>query len=176
MPKRKTLKFFFWDKKLYRTVRIIRPSNLVEAWWFSERKSVTLLYSDFKSHAEVAVQTGTAAEIMQCTPQALMRYVYGGHIHYPEHSYALDGKYGEAEQKEWYRTKYKYWWGEHNLLELHDYLMTIRRGWPRKDGGPTPLQRTPSKAEIHAIFNNSPTLYVKGIEGDYIPIFRQPTW
>jgi hypothetical protein len=113
---------------------------------------------------------------MRTTPQVLKKYITDGYVHEPDKSYTFDGKFGEAEDPAFNRTKYTYWWGEHNLLEVHDYMMTIRRGWHRKDGGPTPLQKTPTKAEIHAVFNNSPELYVKGASGDYIPVFRQPTW
>lgn len=175
-PERKNLKYFFWDGHLYKIIRINRPANLVEAWCFSERKSVTMLYSDYKNRAKPAIQSGAAAKIMRVDIRTIKMYVWNGFIHPVEVSYALDGLFGESKSNTWNESKVKWWWGEHNLMELHDYLMTTRRGFPRKDGGPTPLQHTPSKAEIRAAFNNSTVLYVKGASGEFIPTFEQPKW
>ena len=173
---RKNPKYFFWDGRLHKVLRINRPANLVDAWCFIERRSINLLFTDYRNRAKIAVQTGTAAQIMRVDIRTMKMYIINELIHHPEVSYALDGKFGVAEGTAWNESKVKWWWGEHNLMELHDYLMTTRRGFPRNDGGPTPLQKTPTKAEIRAAFNNSTILYVKANSGEYVPVFQQPTW
>ena len=150
--------------------------NLVEAWCFADRKSVSMLFTDYRNRAKVAVLTARAGEIMHRNAQTMRKYVIHGNIRPPEFSYTLDGNFGVASSEEWSHQKYKRWWGEHNLMELHDYLMTVHRGWPRKDGRPNQQSTTPSKAEIRAAFNNSTLLYVKGTDGEFVPVFQQPNW
>lgn len=177
-PQRKNPKHFFWDGKLHRVLRINRPVNLVEAWCFDDRQTVTLLFSDYRSRAKIAVQTGAAAKIMHVDIRTMKYYIINKVIHPISASYALDGKFGVArEGAAWNESKIRWWWGEHNLYELHDYLMSMgANGTPRKDGRPKTLQKFPTKAEIHAAFNNSTVLYVKGTDGDYVPVFNQPKW
>lgn len=146
-------------------LRINRPANLVEAWCFSDRKGVNLLYTDYRNNAKLAVRTGQAGKIMHRSARAMKGYCLNGVIHLPEISYGLDGEFKPGRR----------WWGEHNLMELHDYLMTIGYGHPRKDGKITPY-KLPSKAEIRAAFNNSTILYVKGKDGEFVPLFEQPKW
>lgn len=176
---RKSPRHFFWDNKLHRVLRINRPANLVEVWCFSERKSKSILYTDYRNNAKVAVQTGTAAKILRVSSITLFRYIKKGAIKPPERSYAFDGLFGQAAPDGHIKNisnQNHLWWGEHSLMEAHDAMMEVRRGFKRKDGGPTPLQKIATKAEIHAAFNNSTTLYVKGKDDEFVPLFRQPNW
>lgn len=174
-PKRKTPRHFFWDKKLHKVLRINRPANLVEAWCFQDRKSVTLLHTDFRTNAKPAIQTGDAAVLLNTTIRTLKLYIARGDIRTGDHSYALDGKYGASESSEYNRAKYKIWWGEHHLMEIHEYLINSSPVFSRP-GRPALRNGLPTKAEIHAYFNNSPVMYVKNNEGEFIPVFNQPKW
>ncbi len=176
-PSRKDPGHFFWDGNLHKVLRVVKPANLVEAWCYEDRKIVDLLYSDYRHNAKIAVQSGRAAEIMHVSARSMKRYIAMERIHPPARAYALDGRFGAyPPDATWYDVKSKFWWGEHNLIELHEYLSTVSRGYKRLDGRPSPMSKLATKAEIRAAFNNSTMLYVKGTKGDYVPVFNQPDW
>ena len=62
--KRKKMRFFYYDDKLHKVIRINYPANLVEAWCFSERRRVSLLYTDWKRNAGKAITTGEMCELL----------------------------------------------------------------------------------------------------------------
>ena len=156
-------KFFFWEDKLHKVLRVDRPGNLVDAWRFEDGRVVTLLYTDYKMNAGKAIRHSEAAKLIRLKPDTLNRYILRGKIRPPERSYDLNGD----RQKGWQR-----WWSEKNMLELHDYLMTVHKGSPRKDGQITPMQHLPSRAEIVAAFNESQKVFVRTADGTEIPLFR----
>jgi hypothetical protein len=163
---RRKLTHFFWDKRLHKVLRINRPANLVDAWCYEDHKRVAILLSDFRVKAKKAIQSGEAARLMGCSTRTLLRAVQSGSIHVPQRSYGIGYK------TEHFRTKV--WWGEHNLLELHEYLMTVHVGRPRLDGRITPSQKLPTRAEIIAKMNNQTTLYVQSDDGIYVPVYDPP--
>ena len=163
--KYRRLTYFFWDQRLHKVIRINRPANLVDAWDYEARKRVSLLYSDFRIKAKKAVSTGEAARIMHCSPKTIFRILDMKAIHPPSSSYPLHNPDSD---------RFKQWWGEHNLLELHDYLMTVHVGRPRKDGLITPSQRYPTRAEIIAKMNDTNTMYIKSDEGTFVPVYDPP--
>ena len=163
--KRSTLRYFFWDGRLHKVIRINRPANLVDAWCYADHKRVTILYSDYRTKAKPAITTGKACQIMRLTRRTFLKILTEGHIHPPERSYPFD-----KQDKE---LGYSFW-SEENLMELHDYLMTVHIGRPRKDGLITPSQRIPTKAEIRAQINGEQTLYIKSEDGAFVPLFEPP--
>lgn len=157
---------FYWNGKLHLLLFTNRPANLVDAWNYSERKRVSILYADYRSNSKPAVQMGVAAKIMNLSARSLREYIAREVIRPPEKSYTLDGEFSAG----------RWWWGEHNLMELHDFLLTVHHGHVRRDGRITPSQKLPSKAQIRAAFNNNTILYVKGKSGEFVPLFEQPRW
>lgn len=164
-PKYRKLTYFFWDQRLHKVIRINRPANLVDAWDYEAHKRVAILYSDYRVKAKRAVGLGEAAKIIHCNKRTIQRLLMNEHIHYPSTSYPLDHDNPE---------RFKTWWGEHNLLEIHDYLMTVHRGRPRKDGLITPSQKYATRAEIIAKMNGNNTLYVQGGDGSFVPVYDPP--
>lgn len=164
--KRLTGKFFFIDEKLYRVIRTNAPANLIEAWDYEAIERVNLLYSDYRTKAKRAVTTKVAADIMNVSKRTLIRAYVGGHIREPVQSYPIGNQSPNT-----YETR---WWGVHNLLEAHEYFMTVHRGRPRHDGVIVPNQNLPTRAEIIAKMQNETVFYVKG-EGDrFIPVYEPP--
>ena len=164
--KRLTGKFFFLDEKLYRVLRINQPANLLEAWDYEGIQRVNMLYSDYRTNAKRAVTTKVAADIMNVNKRTLVRAYVGGHIKPPVQSYPIGTQHPDG-----YEVR---WWGVHNLLDAHDYFMTVHRGRPRKDGVIVPNQNLPTRAEIIAKMQNETVFYVKG-EGDrFIPVYEPP--
>jgi len=124
-----------------------------------------MLYSDYRVKAKRAVPLGDASRMMNCSTKTMHRAVESGAIHPPARSYPLDKARPE---------RMKTWWGEHHLLELHDYLMTVHVGRPRKDGLITPSQKYATRAEIIAKMSGSNTLYVKSDDGAFVPVYDPP--
>lgn len=164
--KKRKVRFFYWNGQLHKVLRISYPQNLVDAWCFSDRKSVALLYNDWKRNAQLALRTKQVCTLLNCSRDAVERALESDEIRPPERAYALDGQFN-------YRDRY---WSEKDVLELHDALMQRHIGRPRKDGKITPNQKLPTKAEISAMFRNQETLYAKTMDGTFVPMFDGPKW
>lgn len=156
-------RFFFWNGKIHKVLRINRPANLVDAFRFEDRTLVTLLYSDYRQHAGRALSHKDAAKLIRLKTDTLNQYIYDGKIPELQKTFALDGEARRA----WNR-----WWSEEDMLKLHDFLMSQHRGQPRKDGKITPMQHLPTRAEIVAAFNKSQKVYIRTADGEEIPLFR----
>jgi hypothetical protein len=171
VPKRlrpKKNKYFFLDKELHKVLTALAPANLLEAWNYPQHKRVTMLYSDYSSLTQRAVKTAEAAKIINVKPLTMYRAIEAGGIRQPCKTYKISNP-----DAEWNR---RYYWGLHNLLELHDYLMTVHVGRPRKDGAIVPNQRITSKAAIIAAMTDEKILYVKGEGNIYVPVYEPPTF
>lgn len=163
--RRRYLTFFFWDKQLHKVLRINRPANLVDAWNFPEKKRVSILYSDFRLHAQRAYTGTEAARLLNMTKRNLYKAWQDGNINAPVKSYPIHNPTSD---------RYIRWWGEHNIMEAHDFFMTVHYGRPRHDGIIVPRQTLPTKAEIKAKISNSATLYVQTDEGAFVPLWDPP--
>ena len=161
--KRKKMRFFYYDDKLHKVIRINYPANLVEAWCFSERRRVTLLYTDWKRNAGKALTTGEVCKLLNVSREAMQKTYQKQEFRKPERSYALDGLFNERNM----------WWSEKNVMELYEAFMSHHWGRPRKDGKITPNQRLPTRAQIRAHFKNAQTLYIQNEDGKMIPLFEQ---
>jgi len=159
----KSRRFFFWQGKIHKVLRINRPANLVDAFRFEDRKIVTILYTDFRQNAGKALRHREAAKLMRLNPDTINQYIFDGKIPPPQKTFALDG----TAQRGWTR-----WWSEEDMLRLHDFAISQHRGRPRADGKITPMQYLPSRAEIVAAFNESQRIYLRTEDGTEIPLFR----
>jgi hypothetical protein len=93
------------------------------------------------------------------------RYILEGKIRPPERIYSLDGN----------KTPGKYMFSEKDVFELHDYLLTVHIGRPRKDGRVTP-GRMPSRAELRAMMQHDTTVYIKSADGTFMPVWKEIDW
>jgi erythromycin esterase-like protein len=83
-----------------------------------------------------------------------------GMIERPQHTYGLN------ENKNFYQ----YMWKEEEIMGLLEYLSSVHRGRPRKDGMIT-ISDLPTPRELRAMINDDQVLYVK--QGDtYVPTWR----
>lgn len=159
--KKRRAHYFFWNNKLHKVLRVVRPANLVEAWCFSECQTVSILYTDYRKNSGIAIRTGTVAKLLRCNPITIERAIDNEEIRKPEFAYTLDD-----------RMKPTYmWWSEKDVLELHEALLSHHRGRPRKDGKITPRRTLPTAAEVRAYFRNESTLYIRSDDGAMIPVF-----
>ena len=69
----------------------------------------------------------------------------------------------------------KYFLSEDDVMDVRDFLSTLHRGRPRKDGLVT-SKDVPTKQELRAKIKNETILYQQTEDGDYIPVWKQPEW
>lgn len=166
-PKSRPLKlgkYFFIDHRLHRVLKVNSPANLMEAWSFEEECKVTLLYTDYRKLAKKAVTTKVAADVLNVSKRTLTRLIEAGDIKEPKRSHPLVNP----------DMAHRYmWWSQEDILDAHTVLLTKHYGRPRKDGGITPNQNLPTRAEVIAKMTDQLVLYAK--DGDrFVPTYLPP--
>lgn len=163
--RRRSLNYFFHEDRLHKVLYISRPRDLMYAWSYDERKRVAFVYSHIKKTHERAFTLNEVSEMVNRTREAITKYIMAGHIKRPPMSYTLDGTFRPS----------KYLWREKDVLELHDYLMTVHYGRARKDGEITPYP-TPTKSELRAMMRHDVVYYVENSKGEKVKAFRESAW
>jgi hypothetical protein len=135
------------------------------AWSYSERKRVEFIYSHIRKTHEPAFTTRQVAEMVARDRVRLEHYITAGEIRRPQQAYTLDGNFRPTA----------FFWQKKDVLELHDYLMTIHYGRPRKDGQITP-KYMPTKSELRAMMDHDTVYYVKNSEGKMVKAFKEAAW
>ena len=97
--------------------------------------------------------------------KSIFRYIYDGNIAAPQKSYVVGDTSGRG----------KYFFSEEDIFKLHDFLMTVNRGRPRKDGLSTGTN-APTRRELEAMMRNDTVLYIKNSNGEFEPVWKQPEW
>lgn len=168
-PKRrkssKTLRYFFLNDELHKTLNVYRPDDMLVAWNYPQRKRVAYVLSDCKLHMQRAYGINDVAKIFNRQRKSIFRYIYNGNIPAPAKSYPLHESTKEG----------KYFFSERDIFGLHDYLLTVSRGRPRKDGQRVATD-APSRRELEAMLRNENILYVKTSDGEFSPVWKQPDW
>lgn len=161
----KTLRYFFLNNELHKTINIFRSEDLLITWNYPQHKRVAYVLSDCKLHMQRAYGINEVAEMFNRNRKSIFRYIYNGNIPAPQKSYPLHESSKEG----------KYFFSENDIFNLHDYLKTVYVGRPRKDGGRS-VTDSPSKRELEAILRNDTILYIKTSDGEYAPVWKQPDW
>ena len=163
--RKRSLRYFFHDGQLHKVLYISRPRDLMYAWSYPERKRVAFVYSQIKRSHERAFTTLEVCQMVNRGRDVLEKYMLRGDIAKPAMTYTLDGKFKPS----------KYMRREKDILDLHDYLMTIHYGRPRKDGEVTPYP-TPTKTELRAMMKHDVVYYVENDKGEKVKVFKEPLW
>ncbi|NBR22908.1 MAG: hypothetical protein EBU08_03810 [Micrococcales bacterium] len=161
----KTLRYFFLNDELHKTLNVFRPDDMLVAWNYPQRKRVAYVLSDCKLHMQRAYGVNEVAEMFGRRRNSIFRYIYNGNIPAPQKNYPLHESTKEG----------KYFFGEKDIFALHDYLMTVNLGRPRADGERR-ATNAPSRRELEAMLRNDTMLYVKTSDGEYAPVWKQPDW
>lgn len=158
-------KFFYLNGKLHKTIYANRAGDLLIAWSYPDRARVTYILSDAKRLMQKAFDLREVTIMINRSRVHIERLILDGCIKAPQKMYSLDGKFKPG--------KYKF--SEDDVMALHDYLLTVHVGRPRKDGliKPGPM---PSKAELRAMMRNNQVLYVKGKDGEFAPVWKAVEW
>jgi hypothetical protein len=161
----KTLRYFFLNDELHRTLNVLRPDDMLIAWNYPQHKRVAYVLSDCKLHMQRAYGVNEVAEMFGRRRASIFRYIYDGNIPAPAKNYSLTGSTKEG----------KYFFNEKDIFGLHDYLMTVSVGRPRNDGERR-ATNAPSRRELEALLRNDTMLYIKTSAGEFAPVWKQPDW
>lgn len=159
------LRYFYLNGDLHKVLSINRAQDLVVAWNYKEQKRVGYIWSDARKRLEKAFTMMQVSKMINRHRVNIERYILNGHIRAPQRTYTLDDK----------RTPGKYLFSESDVYDLHDYLLTVHIGRPRKDGKTTP-GRMPSKAELKAMMRHDTVMYVKQSDGTFTPVWKEMDW
>ena len=161
----KTLRHFYLNDELHKTLKVNRSEDLIFAWNYPQGKRVAYVLSDTRVHMQRAYSVKQVSEIFDRDHLSIRRYITRRNINPPQHTYKIDDP----------SVVGKYMFSKKDIYALHDFLLTVNRGRPRNDGI---LNRTnaPSRRELEAILNNDTVLYVKGADGEFTPVWKQPEW
>lgn len=161
----KTLRNFYLNGDLHRTLLVNRPEDILIAWNFTKGERVAYVLSDARQHMQRAYSVAEVAKIFDRDKKSIFRYIYNGNIEAPQKAYVIDNP----------EKKSKYYFSESDIYKLYDFLMTVNVGRPRLDGLRTPT-KSPSKRELEALLRNDTILYVKTDDGEFTPVWKQPDW
>ncbi len=159
------VKFFYLDGQLHKVLSVIRGMDLVKCWHYADGKRVGYVWSDVRKRMGPAFTTFQVAEMIGRHHVNIRKYLVSGSIRRPQRAYSLDGR----------KLPGKHYWSEKDVYELHDFLLTVHRGRPRKDGQITP-GNMPSKAELRAMMRHDTVMYVKQEDGTFVPVWKEVDW
>lgn len=137
-----------------------RPADLVTTWCYPLHKRVTYTYSDTLRKYEKAFTTKQVGQLIHRSIDRIAVGLEEGGFAEPQYTY------GFSE----HQKKHAYMWHEDNIMDVHDYFLTVHRGRPRLDGKITP-QYMPTKRELRAMIRQEELLYVKGEDGEFRPVW-----
>lgn len=160
---KRELLYFYLNDKLYKILFVSRPANLVYCYCFDDGEKYQFVWSDIRRKAKRAFSTREVAKMVNRNEQIVKEYVFTGQIPAPKKAIWP----GE--------TKGRYKWSDKDIFRLHDYMITLHRGRPRKDGyvRPAPM---PTKAELRAMMNSEEMLYVLNDNGEPVPVWKEVDW
>jgi len=161
----KTLRYFYLNEELHKTLLVKRPDDLIIAWNYQQDKRVAYVLSDCRQRMQRAYSAIEVSRIIGRDRLTILKYIYAGHIAAPQKAQVIGGSEREG----------RYFFSEQDIYRLHDYLLTVSIGRPRKDGERR-ATNAPSRRELEAILKNNTVLYVKGNDGEFTPIWKQPDW
>lgn len=162
---RSDLRYFYLNSNLYKILRVNRPQDFVEVWNFTEHRVEGLIWSDVRKRAERAFTLQEVCSMIGRTRVTVELAIVEGKIKAPQRIYTLDLD----------RKPGKYLFSEKDVLDVHDYFLTVHVGRPRADGKITP-GKMPTKQELRAMMRHDTVLYVKNDDGEFVPVWKEVEW
>lgn len=163
--RKQPLRYFYLDSNLHKVLSINRAQDLMVAWNYPEGKRVAYVYSDARRRMGKAYTMQQVAAMVNRHRVQIAMYIIDGKIRPPQRIYSLDGN----------KKPGKWFFSEKDVYDLHDYLLTVHIGRPRKDGQIRP-GRTCSRAELRAMLQHETVLYVKNSDGEIVPVWKEIEW
>jgi hypothetical protein len=162
--RRSRRRYFYLDNRLHVLLRVNRPSNIAEAWDFVKDEPVVYVWSDLKRRMGQAYRTSQAAKFLHRSVDRIMLPIKEEKVPAPQRPYDLEtGGQG------------RFYWSDQDIKNMHEYLLTLHRGRPRKDGKTTPWN-LPSRPELRAMLEHGTVLYTKTKDGRFVPVWSERDW
>lgn len=162
---KKKLRYFYLNDELHKVLSIVNAQDLIVAWNFPQGKRVGYSWSDVRKRHKKAFTMRQVAAMIGRARENIERDILAGKIRRPQRAYSLDAN----------RTPRGHFFSEEDVFGVHDYLLTIHIGRPRKDGKITP-RNMPSKAELRAMMRHDIVTYVKSDSGEFVPVWKEVDW
>lgn len=163
--KQRRVLYFYLNGDLHRSLHINRADDTIIAFNFREGKRVGYNYSDVRKNRMHAYSISEVAKLINRHVDTLKRHLRSGNIRKPQQAHAIDDK-----------TKLsRYYFTEEDIREIREFFRTVHIGRPRNDGEVT-ASNIPSKAELEALLKNESVLYIKGKDGEFVPVWKAPEW
>jgi hypothetical protein len=159
-----TLRYFFLDGDLHKVLSVTRAQDLVVCWNYPKERRVGYIWSDVKRRHEKAFTMQQVGKMLGRHRVTIEKDIIYGNIRRPQRSYTLPGKHPKT-----------HYFTEKDILDFHDYLLTVNVGRPRADGKITPKDMV-SRNELKAMMKNDVMTYVKNDDGEFIPVWREQGW
>lgn len=163
--RKKRFRYFYINSELHKVLRVNRAEDMVFAWNYPNGKRVAYVWSDVQKNMQHAYRIPQVGEMLHRHPNIIKSYVKSGNIKPIQKTYTLDEN----------KSPGIFLFSEDNVKELHEYLLTVHRGRPRKDGEIV-SSNLPTKAELNAMLKQETILYMKTKDGDFSPVWKQPDW
>lgn len=156
------MKYFYLNGHLHLTLFIDRPGDKINTWCYPLAKRIAYTYSQTKKFRKPAFTTRQVCAMMNRGRVTVEMAIVDGKVTPPQHTYTLDER----------KRIHKYMWSEESVLELHEYLSSLHRGRPRKDGEIRPASDLPTARELRAIMRQEQIFYVKNKDGSFVPVWK----
>jgi len=151
--KSKSLRYFFLDNKIHKTLSSSRARDEIIAWCYPEKRRVMYNLSQVKKYSKTAYTLKQAAKILNKHKITIEDYILEGKIKKPHKIYPISN----PESAKWSM----YMLDESDILQIHEYI--IEDGYAKT---------TPSRTEILALLKNNIILYTKTEDGNFVPVWK----
>lgn len=161
---RKRWRFFYYGGNLHRNLGINRGRDEISAWVYVLKEKRVYSWLDVKRHGEPAMTYTDVSKIIGRAPRTIRYYVYKGYIDGPQRTYSL--KTGNPGM---------YMFSKKHVLDLYNVVREIHFGRPRKDGF-VQARNIPDINEVRAAVESNLFIYAKGLDGDFVPVWKSEDW
>lgn len=151
--KSKSLRYFFLDGKIHKTLNSSRAKDQITAWCYPDKKRVMYNLSQVKKYSKTAYTLKEAARLLNKHKITIEDYILEGKIKQPHKIYPISN----PESSRWSM----YMLEESDILQIHEYI--IEDGYAKT---------TPSRTELLALLKNNLILYTKTEEGSFVPVWK----
>lgn len=151
--------YFFLNGDLHRLIRKSAAQNICYAMNLKTNEVNKYTYKDYKAFKKKAYTISEVGYILRRHIDRIRVALASGAIKKPfmvQHS----GRTGV------------YYFSEEDIYEIREYFANIHRGRPRSDGIVI-SKDVPTIAEVDAMLDKKPMLYVRTKEGNFVPVWRQ---
>lgn len=154
-------KIFFINKDLVRVIHINKSQNFIKIYNISQDKNQSLLWTDFVKHRKKAYTKKQVCKLLNRKMVQLDKYIYSGMIEPPTGA-------APGGIRAWH---YLSFYSEDEIFRIRDYMSTIHRGRPRRDGLITNSVIT--EQELKVLVGHGIMLYRKSSDGEMVPVWSE---